>query len=156
MALSLAHIGWFHMYKCVFSFSSLRMIVELFKLDFRTTVYYRTIKFYAEFHTIWLILHLIFKPVCQEISKYVRIFFHILLFVALVHNWFVPHAQVCVLLQMFMYYAFLPPLLKSFILCFFFLQIQHLMSFLIKLSLQANLLVATVFITMDNNYFKLW
>ena len=49
------------------------MIVELFKLDFRTTVYYTTIMFYVEFHNIWLILHLIFKPVCQEIFKHVRI-----------------------------------------------------------------------------------
>ena len=32
-----------------------------------------------------LILCPIFKPVCQEISNYVRIFFHKLLFVALVY-----------------------------------------------------------------------
>ena len=31
--------------------------------------------------------------VCQEISNYVRIFLHILLFVDLVYNWFVPHAH---------------------------------------------------------------
>ena len=56
------------------------------------------------------------------------IFFHILLFVVLVHNnyWFVPHGQLCFLLQMVIYYAFYH---LSFIYFVDFLAIQHLMLF---------------------------
>ena len=45
-----------------------------------------------------------------------EVFFHILLFVVLVHNnyWFVPHRQLCFLLQMVIYYACLPPFLNLF------------------------------------------
>ena len=65
--------------------------------------------------------------VCQEISNYVRIFLHILLFVDLVYNWFGPHAH----LHLFppsdvLVLCLLPPLLlfllffsKFSILCYF-------------------------------------
>ena len=45
-----------------------------------------------------------------------EVFFHILLLVVLVHNnyWFVPHRQLCFLLQMVIYCAFLPPFFYLF------------------------------------------
>ena len=66
--------------------------------------------------------------VCQEISNYVRIFLHILLFVDLVYNWFVPHAHLhlfppsdVLVLCFFTTFTFIPFVFfsKFSILCYF-------------------------------------